>query len=408
MLLFVLLAFVCGTSARAEEVIPPKPTRYFNDYAQAVSPGVADRLNSELETLEEQSSNQILVCIYPKMQTDSSIEDFCHRIYAGWGVGQKGKNNGAVLFVFKDDHKDHIETGRGLEGPLPDSVCEDILEDTMAPKFQAGDFDGAMTAGVEAMIQATKGEFKGNGRTANQDQNGGGGAGGGLSAAGVLLLVAGVVIFLVLGFFFPGLFNILGLILNLFLMGGGRGGTTFGGGGSSSGGGLVVGRRGLRGRGRGQRQLVNGITVKAKHFLETLDHARVTAAIAAAERATSGQIRVTVHHHPVADALVAARRQFTRLEMEKTAARNGVLVFLAPESRKFAVVGDQGIHARCGGDEYWQMIVGETMRPLLKESRFTDAIVAAVAEVGRVLAEHFPPGPDGGGANELPDDVLED
>ncbi len=148
--------------------------------------------------------------------------------------------------------------------------------------------------------------------------------------------------------------------------------------------------------------------MKAKHFIEALDHARVTAAIVAAERATSGQIRVTVHHGPVEDVLAAARTQFAKLGMEKTAARNGVLIFLAPESRKFAVVGDQGIHERCGGDEFWQKIVGETMRPRLKEDRFTEAIVAAVGEVGAVLAEHFPPPPGGGATNELPDEVEED
>ncbi len=232
--LFITLAFAAG--AKAEEVIPPKPSRYFNDSAQVVSPATGDRLNRELEALEEQSSNQILVCIYQKMQTDSSIEDYCHRIYAGWGVGQKGKNNGAVLFVFKDDHKQRIEVGRGLEGVLPDSVCKDIEQDVMAPKFRAGDFDGGLTAGVEAMISASKGEYKGNGRTVYQDQNQNG-ADGGPGGGGLLLIVVAVVIFLVLGFFFPGLFNVLGLILNLFLAGGGRGGTTFGGGSSSGGGG---------------------------------------------------------------------------------------------------------------------------------------------------------------------------
>ncbi len=240
--LWLCLVLAVGAVARAEEVIPPKPDRYFNDYAQTVRPETADRLNGELEALEKQSSDQILVCIYPKMQTDSSIEDFCHRIYAGWGVGQKGKNNGAVLFVFKDDHKQRIEVGRGLEGSLPDSVCKDIEQDVMAPKFRAGDFDGGLTAGVEEMIQRTKGEYQGNGRTANQDQNGyGNDSGGGLGGGGILLIVVGVVVFVVLGFFFPGLFNVLGLILNLFLSGGGRGGMTFGGGSSSGGGGWSSG-----------------------------------------------------------------------------------------------------------------------------------------------------------------------
>ena len=110
--------------------------------------------------------------------------------------------------------------------------------------------------------------------------------------------------------------------------------------------------------------------MKTKHFVDALEHPKITAAIADAERLSSGQIRVFITHHAVGDVLSRARERFTALGMEKTAARNGVLVFLAPESRKFAVVGDQGIHARCGGDGYWEKIVGETLRALLKESRY--------------------------------------
>ena len=148
--------------------------------------------------------------------------------------------------------------------------------------------------------------------------------------------------------------------------------------------------------------------MKAKEFVQTLDHPKITEAIAAAERLTSGQIRVFVTHRAVDNALASAREQFARMGMDKTAARNGVLLFLAPESRRFAVVGDQGIHERCGGDEFWRGVVGCTMRPLLKEGRFTEAIEGAVAEVGRVLAEHFPAEPGKEHTNELPDEVEED
>ena len=147
--------------------------------------------------------------------------------------------------------------------------------------------------------------------------------------------------------------------------------------------------------------------MKAKHFLQALDHAAITAAIAQAERTTSGQIRVHVSHRDVADALLAARERFAKLDMHKTSARNGVLIYLAPEAHKYAVVGDEGIHGKCGEDEFWKSVVGVTMRPLLKEGRFTDAIVAAVGEIGRELAIHFPP-QRGQGSNELPDAVEED
>ena len=148
--------------------------------------------------------------------------------------------------------------------------------------------------------------------------------------------------------------------------------------------------------------------MKTKHFVGALEHPKISAAIADAERGSRGQIRVFITHRAVEDVLATARERFAKLDMEKTAARNAVLIFLAPESRKFAVVGDQGIHERCGGDDFWQKIVGETMRPRLKESRFTEAIVAAVGEVGKVLAQHFPPDPGGARTNELPDEVEED
>ena len=147
--------------------------------------------------------------------------------------------------------------------------------------------------------------------------------------------------------------------------------------------------------------------MKTKHFVQALDHARITAAIVEAERQTSGQIRVYVSHHDVSDALVAARERFAKLSMEKTAARNSVLIYIAPEARKYAVVGDEGIHRKGGEDTFWQSVVGVTMRPLLKEERYTDAIVAAVGEIGRELAAHFPP-IAGAHDTELPDGVEEE
>ena len=136
MLLCACLAV--GHAAAAAETLPPVPTRYFNDYAGVVSPGTVDQLNTKLENLEKASSNQILVAIYPKMETASSIEDYCHRIFATWHVGQQGKDNGAVLFIFVQNHQMRIETNRGLEGPLPDATCEDIIEDQIAPHFTDG------------------------------------------------------------------------------------------------------------------------------------------------------------------------------------------------------------------------------------------------------------------------------
>jgi uncharacterized protein len=145
--------------------IPPAPAQYFNDYAGVVDQSTASQFNQQLADFERQTSNQIVVAIYPKLQTDDSIDDYCYRVFQAWGVGQKKLSNGAVLFVFVQDHKMRIQTGYGLEGALPDVTCVRILDDEMAPFFKRGDYAGGLGAGINAMIAATKGEYKGTGQT---------------------------------------------------------------------------------------------------------------------------------------------------------------------------------------------------------------------------------------------------
>lgn len=162
---WAILLLLCSFGALASEVIPQAPKDYFNDYAHVVSPAVAAQLNQTLENFERETSEQIVVAIYPKMQSDSSIEDYTVRVARGWQVGLKDKNNGAVLFVFVQDHKMFLQVGYGLEGVLPDALCKQIISDQIAPHFKSGDFDGGMVSGVQSILAATRGEYKGTGRT---------------------------------------------------------------------------------------------------------------------------------------------------------------------------------------------------------------------------------------------------
>jgi uncharacterized protein len=162
---YAILVLVFGLRLFAGEVIPPPPAAYFNDYAQVVSAGTAAQLDKTLEDFERQSSDQIVVVVFPKMQSDSAIEDYTVRVARSWQVGQKNKNNGAVLFVFVQDHKLFLQVGYGLEGVLPDALCKRIIDEQIAPRFKAGDYDGGLTAGVQAILAATKGEYKGTGTT---------------------------------------------------------------------------------------------------------------------------------------------------------------------------------------------------------------------------------------------------
>jgi len=149
----------------AREVIPPRPEHHFNDYAGVVSTAAAQRLNRALEDFEKKTSSQVMVAVFPNMQSDSSVEDYTRRIAEAWGVGQKGRNNGAVLFVFVQDRRMRIEVGYGLEGALPDALAKRILDDEIEPRFKRGDYDGGLSAGVAALLQATRGEYKATRRT---------------------------------------------------------------------------------------------------------------------------------------------------------------------------------------------------------------------------------------------------
>lgn len=158
---------VLAGGGQAGEVIPPAPQAYFNDYAQVTSGDTVSRMNRALEQFEKDTSIQLVVAVFPKLTTDSSLEDFTVRVFQAWKVGQKGQDNGAVLFVFTQDRKVRIETGYGLEGVLPDILCKRVIEEQIAPHFRQGDYNGGLVAGTMALMQAAQGEYKGTGKTAD-------------------------------------------------------------------------------------------------------------------------------------------------------------------------------------------------------------------------------------------------
>ena len=132
-----------------------------------------------------------------------------------------------------------------------------------------------------------------------------------------------------------------------------------------------------------------------------VDDVRIVAAIAEAEAHTSGEIRIVLSRQSVADPVAAAKEQFERLEMMNTADRNGVLIFVALSSHTFAVIGDQGVHEKCGQD-FWRTLT-DAMSAHFKPGKFTDGLVLGISRAGALLAEHFPRRPDD--PNELPDHI---
>lgn len=124
------------------------------------------------------------------------------------------------------------------------------------------------------------------------------------------------------------------------------------------------------------------------HFITAIDQERIQAAIGHAEAGTTGRIHLFITEAEDEDPLEHAKSRFLELRLDQTEHRNAVLIYLAPRTNRFAVVGDSGIHERCG-DIFWERLVN-AMSGYLRDEQFSDAVVLAVKKCGRLLREHFP------------------
>lgn len=146
--------------------------------------------------------------------------------------------------------------------------------------------------------------------------------------------------------------------------------------------------------------------MKHREFIGVLDEERIVQAVHEAEACTSGEIRVFVTRRKLRgdDVTSHAKREFHRLKISETELGNGVLVFVAPRNRAFAIVGDGSVHAKCG-QAFWDETAG-VMEAAFRAGDFTGGIVAGVKRAGDLLSRHFPRNNDD--TNELPDAIVRD
>ncbi len=144
--------------------------------------------------------------------------------------------------------------------------------------------------------------------------------------------------------------------------------------------------------------------MKAHSFIERLQHSEIVKAIQAAEKRTSGEIRVFITRKDIEEPIAAAQAQFIELGMTNTRERNGILFLIAPRTQKFAIVGDTAVHSRCG-DAFWKRLTAE-MSGYFQKSEFTKGVIHGIQVAGDLLAIHFPCRPDD--RNELPDKIEGD
>jgi uncharacterized protein len=148
--LFMLLLWAFAATAQAELSFPALTGRVV-DSAQLLDPSVRAQLDGQLKAHEQATGEQVVVVTLANLQ-GASIEDFGYQLGRHWGIGQKDKNNGALLIVARDDRKLRIEVGYGLEDRLTDAQSSVIINQVITPAFKTGNFNKGISDGVAAML----------------------------------------------------------------------------------------------------------------------------------------------------------------------------------------------------------------------------------------------------------------
>jgi uncharacterized protein len=163
--LFCLSAFL-PTSTRAQKVVPELWGQRVHDEAHLLKAETVDQLEKNLKSYEDSTSNQIAILIIQSLEGDV-LEQYALRVAEKWKLGQKDKDNGALLLIVVDNHKLRIEVGQGLEGVLTDALSNRIIRNEIAPAFRRGDYDGGVTVGIHGIIKAIDGEYANDEKTSS-------------------------------------------------------------------------------------------------------------------------------------------------------------------------------------------------------------------------------------------------
>jgi uncharacterized protein len=225
-------------AAHAAEPRVPALSGRVVDEAGLLAPATRERLSERLATHEQATGEQVVIVTLASLQ-GYPVEDFGYRLGRHWGIGEKGKNTGALLIVAPRERAVRIEVGYGLEGRLTDATSRAIIEQDILPAFRRGDFEGGIVAGSAAMLRVLGGEPRGAPKRrepATDPQD--------IMTALVVMLV---IFFIVIRLFGRRGGHLMGPAMGgLWTMGGGRsrggGFGGFSGGGGSFGGGGATGR----------------------------------------------------------------------------------------------------------------------------------------------------------------------
>lgn len=239
---FAIIAWICLICAAAAQTLSfPALTGRVVDEAGVLDTATRAALTDAVAGLESKTTDQLVVVTLKSLQ-GTSIEDYGYQLGRRWQIGQKDKNNGVLLIVAPNERKVRIEVGYGLEGTLTDAIGKLIIENSILPRFKAGDFPGGIKRGVEDIIQVLSGEAEEWQRRAAQSPSSDVAQPEVPVWLGIVIVLGGVGLLIFCATVGGALCQGILQILFLMLLAGGRGssrrgGSSWSGGGGSFGGG---------------------------------------------------------------------------------------------------------------------------------------------------------------------------
>jgi uncharacterized protein len=154
-MLAAALAILAGFAVASPT--PAPPTRWVEDHAGLLSESARTALDARLDAYERATGHQVVVWIGTTLE-GASLDEWAVRTFAAWKLGRESFDDGIALFVLASDRTIAIEVGYGLEDRVPDATASRVIREVMAPRLQAGDADGAVTAGADALLAAIEGQ----------------------------------------------------------------------------------------------------------------------------------------------------------------------------------------------------------------------------------------------------------
>ncbi len=137
----------------------PSPPRLVNDFTNTLNSQELSALENKLVAYNDSTSTQVAIVMIHSLD-GYPVDDYSFQLAEKWGIGQKGKNNGVLVFVAKDDRKIFIATGYGMEGVMPDGLVKRIVEQDIKPYFKQGDYYGGLDKGTDSMFRLAAGEYQ--------------------------------------------------------------------------------------------------------------------------------------------------------------------------------------------------------------------------------------------------------